>query len=546
MSVPLLRPVVIRYLVLAAIVIPLALAARWHWFAGFMGQEFMPRPDALEYAAGAQSIADVGEYYLQIGPHRAHPRYPPGWSALLSIPLRLGLPADQLWRFSACFGAVLAWLLGAICMALVTLYPGRSRSLGRPGEVAGLAAGLLVGGIWAVAPLPTFVGQTLLSDEPAALFGIASFVCLVLGIECVGAKSARRWMLVGGWLFGITLSMRTINAALMLPGLGLLLLVAAGSGDRRDWLHRCLWCAAGVAVPVVATSWLLSQSGYPFYAWSGYAFWVPDSYASLSDTFKVQYALSGNPEFLGGLHTPHLKIGLYALLGLPGMTDTAYVLRLWPIVGWLVAGVGLAAVGARRWPLPRPVFWVGLAVGIWCLFHWVVYSLYFFPGHRFYLVPLALNLVGLGTALGLSLRSESRELQALASLGLIAILFGFQSDVRRVGRAAGDPEASTIADETKRVFESWRNLPDDERAGGRIPFQSVVAQALGLLTRQAVDAIDGWGKLKKSEHVLRLRKHGYLSGFGPKQKPKAQSPFFELGNQGRLRQEETTAPGSPP
>ncbi|MBV8199681.1 MAG: hypothetical protein JOZ15_03560, partial [Acidobacteria bacterium] len=103
-----------RVFVAAALVLlvaPLALAARWRWAATSDGRQLRPRPDALEYAAAAQAIAAEGRYYLQVGPYRVRPRYPPGWPLMLAGAVRLGVPGDRLWKVTGVFGAGLACLL---------------------------------------------------------------------------------------------------------------------------------------------------------------------------------------------------------------------------------------------------------------------------------------------------------------------------------------------------------------------------------------------------------------------------------------------------
>src|ERR1700709_461961 len=102
------------YLLLGAIVVPLALAARWTGDAGQKGARFSPAPDTVEYAAEAQSIARTGQIFLQIGPYRVRPRFPPGWPLLIAPAIRAGMQGRELWRITAIFGALLAWLLGVV------------------------------------------------------------------------------------------------------------------------------------------------------------------------------------------------------------------------------------------------------------------------------------------------------------------------------------------------------------------------------------------------------------------------------------------------
>src|SRR4051812_32909785 len=114
-------------LLLAVIVVPLALAARWGGNAELKGARFSPWPDTVEYAAEAQSLARSGQVYLQIGPYRVRPRFPPGWPLLLAPAVRFGVAGQELWRITGVLGALLAWLLGVVAMwATRTLTPGPS------------------------------------------------------------------------------------------------------------------------------------------------------------------------------------------------------------------------------------------------------------------------------------------------------------------------------------------------------------------------------------------------------------------------------------
>ena len=70
---------------------PLALAVRWGGNAELKGSRFHPWPDTVEYAAEAQALARSGQVFLQIGPYRARPRYPPGWPLLIAAAVRLGV-----------------------------------------------------------------------------------------------------------------------------------------------------------------------------------------------------------------------------------------------------------------------------------------------------------------------------------------------------------------------------------------------------------------------------------------------------------------------
>ncbi|HXO42754.1 MAG TPA: hypothetical protein VN999_14985, partial [Thermoanaerobaculia bacterium] len=135
--------------VLVLVVAPLALAARWRWAATADGPQLRPRPDALEYAAAAQAIAAEGRYYLQVGPYRVRPRYPPGWPLVLAAALRLGVAGDRLWRVTGVFGAGLASLLALVAASAVWRRAGRQ---GVRAAAGALAAGVVAGVAWALAP----------------------------------------------------------------------------------------------------------------------------------------------------------------------------------------------------------------------------------------------------------------------------------------------------------------------------------------------------------------------------------------------------------
>src|SRR4051794_19387857 len=221
-----------RAVVLAALVVPLALAARWGGDAEAKGSRFHPWPDAVEYAAEAQSLARTGQAFLQVGPYRVRPRYPPGWPLLLAAAIRSGVAGRDLWRTTALFGAALAWLLGMAAAATTETFAAPTSPGRRSPTVAPLLAGLLAGGLWAVAPVAVDLGQTLMSDEPTAL------VCL-LGLLLAGlaflrpSPSAWALALAGGLAFGLAAAMRSVAALLLLlPLVGFLLAALRRSGLR--------------------------------------------------------------------------------------------------------------------------------------------------------------------------------------------------------------------------------------------------------------------------------------------------------------------------
>jgi hypothetical protein len=181
-----------RLLLLAVFVMPVAVWARWHGSPEAVGPFFHPRPDALEYAASAQAIAQTGRFYLQVGPVQVRPRYTPGWPLLLAASLRSGVAATDLWRVTGIFGALLAWLLAAVASSTTVALSIQAH------RFAPITAGLLAGWIWSLAPIAAGVGGTLLSDEPAALAVVAALVFTGAGLVLKPGARAVALLLAGG------------------------------------------------------------------------------------------------------------------------------------------------------------------------------------------------------------------------------------------------------------------------------------------------------------------------------------------------------------
>ncbi len=544
-------------LALGVVIVPLALAVRWGGDAELKGSRFHPWPDTVEYAAEAQSLARSGQVYLQIGPYRVRPRFPPGWPLLLVPAVRLGMEGQNLWRITGVFGALLAWLLGGVAAWTTaklgphpsqTLTPGPSPDPSplphrERGEIAGeissfspsspgeggregsgeegrgdegsgggraqvwslppLLAGLLAGCLWALAPLAVDLGQTLMSDEPTAL------VCL-LGLLLAGFAFLRRqtrgdWALAlaGGIAFGLAATMRSIVAVLMLAPIAAFLL---GGLRRKPLLPRLLAWGLGAALFPALTMLILARSGWPVWQWSGYGFWMPGRYEHLTDTFALRYAFQPDTAFpQESQPISHLELAARVLLGIPGLRIIRYLGRLWPIAGWL-AGIPLYRIARRRYP--ETAGWTALGLLLWTLGHVVVFSVYFYPSARFYLAPLALCLVLLATACGVGLAWPDRRIKLAAGLAtlLVAALAvqGFLAFRR-------EPPPNVELGRTRARFAKWLAKGDEWRSQRTMPFDPVHAQALGLLTPEVVSQVHAWGELPDTVHVRRLRANGYLA-----------------------------------
>lgn len=495
-----------QHLLLAAIILPLALFARWGGDQ-LKGARFHPRPDALEYGAVAQSLAQSGQAYLQIGPHRVRSRYPPGWPLILAAGVKVGLPGQSLWKVTGLFGAALAWLLAMVAVrGTELLCPGGSRA-------GPWIAGLLAGCGWALAPIAVYLGQTAMSDEPAAFVSLVSFTLSAAAFLRRNETSRRGVLLLaagGGLAFGLAASMRPVVAALLVPPLAIMLLGAIRRVGIRAVLRRTgMWGLGGLVFPAV-TALILLRSGLPPWEWSGYELWVPQRHEHLTDTFHIRYALEPDKDFrlgFGGRPLSHLEIAARVLFGLPGLRLHHYLGYWWPILGWLATIPLLWAALRKRGPVAEAAPWVASALALWSVEHLILFSLYFYPSSRFYLAPLALCLTLFATACGVGLSASFRGVQALC-LVIAVLVGGLTLEAHRDSRHQPLPRLKM--ERTRVQFARWMRMPDERRAGRTMPFDPVHAQALGLLTREVAEKTRVWGELPDTVHIRRMRVNGYI------------------------------------
>jgi 4-amino-4-deoxy-L-arabinose transferase-like glycosyltransferase len=504
-----------RTLLLGAIVVPLALATRWGGSGEAKGSRFHPWPDAVEYAAEAQTIARSGQVFLQIGPYRERPRFPPGWPLLIAPAIRLGMQGQDLWRLTALFGAALAWLLAGVAAWAVgphhpgPLLPTREKREWLALDLGPLVAGLLAGCVWAIAPMAVDVGQVLMSDEPAALVCLAGLLLTGIALLRAEGRSAWAFALAGGLAFGLATTMRSIVAVLLFVPLAVFLIGGLRRSGPRTILPRVLFWTLGAAVFPAVTVLILARSGWPVWQWSGYDFWMPGRYGHLTSTFNLRYAFEPDAAFgkeVQGRPLSHLELAARVLLGIPGLRVHHYLGLLWPIAGWLAA-IPLFRIARRR--DPRLAGWTALALLLWTLGHVAVFSLYFYPSPRFYMEPLALCLVLLATACGVGLsRPDGR-----ARLAAIAVVVGVGVLVaQEFAEFRREPLPAIDAERTRARFARWLAMGDERRADRVMPFDPVHAQALGLLTPKVAAQVRAWGTLPDTVHVRRLRANGVLQG----------------------------------
>jgi 4-amino-4-deoxy-L-arabinose transferase-like glycosyltransferase len=507
---------------LALLAVGLGLYFRWELFYLNYGQVFVPRPDSLEYAAGAEAIADHGRYFLQVGRFEVRSRYPPGFSMALALPLALGVDGEDVWRVKSAAGTAIAFLLAWwVASAL------RRRGIG---EAAAVAAGALAAAHWLLLPLNLAQGNMLMSDEPVALLAVVA-VALLARAWREGAPGVERperqwrWLLAAGFVLGAIAITRSIAAALIVPAV---LPFAWLLWRRAGWLavvRVAGWLAAGGCLPILACIWLLHRSGFPPLAWTAYAFWVPEFFGPGTHPLHWQWAIAGNPHapLPGGAVAPHLVVGARILGGVPGplLVWETYG-RLWPLVGW-TTGLLLAWRAWREGSgVPRAtVVGAGLAVAA----TWLFFACYGFPGGRFYLAAMVLCAllfwVGIGSLLRYGLPAR------LAALALAGLAFWGALHPVLSGKASFN-DRTNFNWHTREMIEDWLKLGDEGRAASRLPVDPILAQALGLMKAETLRPIHGWGGLPETEHIWRLVVNGHLTPGGTDLGPNADRRFIHL------------------
>lgn len=453
---------------------------------------FGPRPDALEYAAGAQAIAQDGRYFLQIGPERVRPRYPPGFSLLLAGPLALGWPAAELWRLTGLFGAGLALLVASLAAAVVRRF--------RPGH-GELVAFVVAGGLWALAPAAVAVGRAVLSDEPATLL-------VLLGLALAPRLARRPSPALGsaiGSVWALALAVRPVAAVPLVLVLAPAAWLGGRSGGGRAAAKALLGAVAAAGAVVAVVLVLLARSGLPAWPWDGYAFWVPERYGPQGVAWSLDFALHGDHQAVrevAGRRIGNLEFVVRSALGAPGPREDAGAGLLWPGVGLGLSALALARSRWRELLLPGgPLLALGL--GLWLAFQLVLYAGYFYAAGRFLLPLFAVSAVAFGAALGVAVAGPRPAARTMALACALAALASSAGGTARLESLV----PRRLAVPTRELVEAWLARSDAERAAGVVPFDSVHAQALGLLPPARLTPVHSWGTLADSVHVRRLGGH---------------------------------------
>lgn len=541
------------WLAIVAIVAPVALFARWSWYQDGQGPAYLPSPDALEYAAAAQSIATDGTFLIQVAQHRVRPRYSPGWPLVQAVALGAGVDGAALWRLTALLGAALACAIAGVTKTALEITFSSTTAGGasseEPARRTALVAGIAAGLAWALSPLAATSGGTAMSDEPTAL---ACFVALAaLGLALTrrdpgigAARAATALALGGGLAAGFALTMRAVEGLLLAPPLAGLALHAARRRGVRHVARVVALAALGALPPVLATMAVLARSGVSPWRWSAYEHWAPERFGDLSVTFSWTYAWVANPHipaYVGVSPVGQLRAYALTFLGLAGPHNWMRFGTAWPLLGWAALGVlavpplarrvlgragsadpaGIDETGDRASrrgaggaDAPLASLGVGaIAVALWCVTHWLVFGAYFYPDPRFVLGALAWCPVALAVGLGRlaigGAHPRARSGAVLAASLVLALLLG-DAWAHHPKRRVYEPRN----DETRAELHRFLAWDDATRARERVPFDTVLAQALGWFPASRAALVSSWGPPPAIKQANLLIRSGYLRADG--------------------------------
>ncbi len=416
-----------RRLSWTGLALALVVGAVVRWTLPVEIEDLRPRPDALEYEEAARNLVDGQGYALVLDGGRFPPRYPPGFSLLLT-------PA--MWLTGDQFGAGI-WVV--LACALVGIAAVWALGLETGGPASAVAASLLL----ALAPLHVRWSRAVMSDVPAAT--ITTLLALG-GVRCARRDARARAWLGLGILAGLAALLRS---TCMLVALPLGVIIAAGRGRTR----RLLAFAGGLTLGLLPSAlYALARFGSPWA--TGYGYWVP------ADSFAWHNVL-GPPA--GGGTVGNLGYYLRQLAGLGALYP-------WPVALLALTGLGLAL---RRPGASRLLARLTLGTTVLLL---AVHTPFFWQADRFLLpaVPLVVTLAALpaGTLAPPALRSVAAVVVAGVlvvpwftcgafappdgPLGEVSVLRAIGAQVERnavlIGRANVIPVARLFRAGTDRVW----------------------------------------------------------------------------------------------
>jgi hypothetical protein len=372
------------FAVLFAIVLLMSLTTL---FAGWRrGEELMPWPDGLEYAAAAMNLTKGRGAVLHFGGYTYPSRYTGGYPLILEFFYRVS---------GADFRPYTSLILGMLAvLGLFMLTRAQFRGL-----AAAIAALLL-----ALSPVFITYSSLVMSDVPTLFVTICAAVMLMVATSDY-ANQSPSWTRMSAWLmFGLLAGFSTIirptNAAILA---GLALCVVMAPLEKRDLaslLKAGVAVAIGFAIPV---AWQLHQNsinlGSAFA--SGYSWWVPEVYGAGGKTFSAAYLFGPTMP-----RNPHGNVIVYltTLLGLDGMLGDRGNPRyfLYPFAAAVFAIVGfVATLRAPERLAARRLIWFGLGYLVALT---VLYCFYLFTDVAFILPGAFILCIAAGAGAALTNR----------------------------------------------------------------------------------------------------------------------------------------------
>ncbi len=267
--------------------------------------ELMPWPDGLEYAATALNLDSAKGSTLHFGGYSYPSRYTEGYPLILAAayPI-LGHDVANLGYATVALGM----------LAIIGLYV---LTIGLFGRAAAIVASVLM----ACSPIFITYSTLVLSDVPTLAITILAALALLRATRAEEASPAVRdatalvYWTIFGFLAGFTVMIRPTNLAI-LAGVAAALLAAPpiALSPRRALALLCAFAIGFAPMPAWQARENLALLGSMLA--SGYAWWVPEVYASFSRTFNAAYVFGPTmPRNPSG----NLPAYLLSLCGLDGL-----------------------------------------------------------------------------------------------------------------------------------------------------------------------------------------------------------------------------------
>jgi 4-amino-4-deoxy-L-arabinose transferase-like glycosyltransferase len=124
----------------------------------------------------------------------------------------------------------------------------------------GPGAGLLAGAALAVTPVATLMFRFNNPDAMLVLLMVAAVYATTRAIDAAVRRAGTRWLMLAGTLVGLAFITKSLQALLVVPGLGLVYLIAAPTPLRRRLFQLV---AAGVAMLVSGLWWVVAVTLIP-------------------------------------------------------------------------------------------------------------------------------------------------------------------------------------------------------------------------------------------------------------------------------------------